>query len=332
MGVTPLAPVRDVRNEAVSFESVRKTFDRHVAVDGLSFAVPRGTIYGLLGPNGAGKTTSIRMLMGILAPDGGCVRVLGEPPGGELCERIGYLPEERGLYPGMSVLDNLVFFGSIRGLGTAEARARSTAWLRRVGMSDVADRRLSELSKGNQQKIQFLTTVLHEPELLVLDEPFSGLDPVNQDLMRGLVLELAAQGRTVVLSTHLMDEVERLCSRIALVNAGRTLVEGPLEEIKRRHGNDTITVDIAGDPGGLESHPDTVSLRRLGQRFEVRLREGTDPSRWLAEIATRVSVSRFEIRAPSLHSIFVDLVGGGAADGQVTPAGQATPTGAEKLS
>jgi ABC-2 type transport system ATP-binding protein len=316
MGVTPLAPVRDVRTEAVSFESVRKTFDRHVAVDGLSFAVPRGTIYGLLGPNGAGKTTSIRMLMGIFAPDAGLVRVLGEAPGGAVRERIGYLPEERGLYPGMRVLDNLVFFGSIRGLRTAEARARAQAWLRRVGMSDVAERRLSELSKGNQQKVQFLATVIHEPELLVLDEPFTGLDPVNQDLMRGLVLELAAQGRTVILSTHLMDEVERLCSRIALVNAGSALVEGPLDEIKRRHGSDTVAVDVAGDPGALEGHPDVVSSRRLGRRCEIRLREGVDPSRWLAEIAGRVPVSRFEIRAPSLHSIFVDLVGGAGAAGR----------------
>ncbi|MEZ5063227.1 MAG: ATP-binding cassette domain-containing protein [bacterium] len=312
MGIDRLAPVRDVREEAVSFETVRKVFDRHVAVDDLSFRVPRGTIYGLLGPNGAGKTTSMRMLMGILAPDDGRIRILGESPGEAVRERIGYLPEERGLYPTMSVIDNLKFFGSIRGLSVGEARRRATDWLHRVRLGGSATRKLAELSKGNQQKVQFVAAVLHDPDLLVLDEPFTGLDPVNQDLLRALVLELATLGKTVILSTHLMDEVERLCSRIALVSGGRALVEGPLAEVKRRHGSDTLAVDVAGDGAAIESHPDVAEQRRLGNSFEVRLRDGVDPSAWLAEIAARVPVTRFEVRAPSLHSIFVSLVGGDA--------------------
>jgi ABC-2 type transport system ATP-binding protein len=330
MSTPPLAPVRDSRADAVSFESVRKAFDRHVAVDDLSFVVPRGTVYGLLGPNGAGKTTSIRMLMSILMPDAGRIRVLGGAPGADLCDRIGYLPEERGLYPGMKVLDNLVFFASIRGVAPGDARERALGWLDRVGMSDTAPRRLSELSKGNQQKIQFLATVLHDPELLVLDEPFSGLDPVNQDLLRGLVLELSERGRTVILSTHLMDEVERLCSRIALVNAGCALVEGPLDEVKRRYGADTVALEVGGDPAPIAAHPDATEVVRRGRTLEVRLADGADPAAFLADVAGRVPVRRFEVRAPSLHSIFVRLVSGGAAapTAEHVPAGVAIPASA----
>jgi len=305
MRVQPAAIVRD---DALRLEGVTKIFNRHRAVDGLYLAVPRGAVYGLLGPNGAGKTTSIRMLMGILQPDEGRVSVLGAQPGVATKDRIGYLPEERGLYPGMKIMDNLLFFGGLRGMATAHARREAARWLERFRMTDAADRKLQELSKGNQQKIQFVATVLHDPELLVLDEPFSGLDPVNQDLVRGTILELAAAGKTIVLSTHLMDEVERLCSHLTLVHAGRAVVEGPLDEVRRRHGGETIHLETDGESEAVDRHPDVAGVRRVGRSREITLRDGADPSAFLSDVAGSVRVRRFEVRSASLHTIFVRLV------------------------
>jgi ABC-2 type transport system ATP-binding protein len=300
---------------AVLFEDVTKSFAGRAAVRDLGFGVPQGSIYGLLGPNGAGKTTSIRMLMAILHPDAGRIHVLGAEPTDALKDRIGYLPEERGLYGGMKVADNLSFFGSIRGLPARVARERAGRWLERLSLAGDADRKLQELSKGNQQKVQFIATVIHEPELLVLDEPFSGLDPVNQDLMRATILDLAAAGTTVILSTHLMDEVERLCSHLTLIHLGRAIVEGELTDVKPRHGSDTIRIDVDGDAAAIESHPDVARVSRLGRTREVRLADGKDPSAFLASITDRVRVRRFEIREPSLHRIVVDLVGAGEKTG-----------------
>ncbi len=307
MTVQPAVPVRA---DALRLEGVRKTFDDVPAVRGLDLAVPRGCIYGLLGPNGAGKTTSIRMIMGILQPDEGSVRVLGEPLTTATKDRIGYLPEERGLYPAMKVSDNLMFFGELRGLSPAQARAAGKEWLDRLGMSATASRRLQELSKGNQQKIQFAATVMHAPELLVLDEPFSGLDPVNQDLMRNTILSLAEGGTTIVLSTHLMDEVERLCTHLTLIHRGRAVAEGRLEDVKRAHGGETVVAEVDGDADALESHPAVLNCRRNGRVRELTLTDGADPSTVLAEVAPRVRIRRFEVRSASLHTIFVRLVSG----------------------
>ena len=300
--------MRVYAEQAIHFDDVTKTFGDRNAVDALSFRVPRGSIYGLLGPNGAGKTTSIRMLMAILRPDSGRIRLLGHEPTDALKDRVGYLPEERGLYQGMKVLDNLAFFGSIQGLGPQEARRRGADWLHRLAIADTASLKLQELSKGNQQKVQFITTVVHEPDLLVLDEPFSGLDPVNQDLMRNTIQDLARGGATIVLSTHLMDEVERLCSHLTLIDQGRALVDGELEEVKRRWGTDTISLDIRGEPPALDKHPWVAEATRSGKTWEIRLAEGRDPSRFLSAISDRAEITRFEIRAPSLHNIFVRLV------------------------
>jgi ABC-2 type transport system ATP-binding protein len=314
---------------ALLFDHVTKRFGPRAAVDDLSFQVPRGTVYGLLGPNGAGKTTSIRMLMAIVLPDSGRVRVLGKEPTDALKDRIGYLPEERGLYRTMKVIDNLTFFGGIRGLAPADARRKAVHWLERLGMTADADRRLQELSKGNQQKIQLIATVMHAPDLLVLDEPFSGLDPVNLQSLREIILELARGGTTIVLSTHLMDEVERLCSHLTLISSGRALVSGALDEVKRRHGADVVRVDVAGDPEPLESHPDVAESRRIGRTLELRLRDGRDPSRFLAAAAALVPLRRFEVQAPSLHSIFVSLVGQGPRPAGVRAPEAGAPAGAE---
>jgi ABC-2 type transport system ATP-binding protein len=299
---------------AVLFDSVSKSFAGSAAVRDLSFRVPRGSVFGLLGPNGAGKTTTIRMLMSILRPDDGRIRVFGEPPSDALKDRIGYLPEERGLYQSMSVIDNLSFFGSIHGLDPNEARRRGRVWLERFRMANVNERKLSELSKGNQQKIQIIATILHEPDLLVLDEPFSGLDPVNQDRMRDTILTLAAAGTTLILSTHQMIEVERLCSHLVLVDAGRALVEGSLAEVKRRHGSDVLHVDVDGDDAALVGHAFVLDHRRSGKTHEIRLRPGCEPSEFLASVAPRVSITRFEVLAPSVHTIFVNLVGAERAE------------------
>jgi len=299
---------------AVLFDSVSKAFAGATGVHDLSFHVPRGSVFGLLGPNGAGKTTSIRMLMSILRPDHGSIRVFGEPPSDALKDRIGYLPEERGLYPVMTVADNLTFFGSIHGLARDEARRRARAWLDRLDMAKSAHRKLSELSKGNQQKIQFIAAVMHEPDLLVLDEPFSGLDPVNQDLVRETIQDLASRGTTLILSTHQMVEVERLCSHLVLVNAGRALVEGSVTEVQRRHGTDVVHLQVEGDASTVTGHLFVESSRRVGNTFEIRLKPGCDPSDFLSSVAPRARITRFEVRAPSVHAIFVHLVGADRPD------------------
>ncbi|MAF26653.1 MAG: ATP-binding cassette domain-containing protein [Gemmatimonadota bacterium] len=295
---------------AVHFDRVRKTFGDRPAVDGLSLSVPQGSIYGLLGPNGAGKTTSIRMLMGILRPDEGEIRVLGQTPGGSLTARTGYLPEERGLYRSMRVLDNLVYFGGLKGLSATAARESGQRWLERLGIAASSSLRLQELSRGNQQKVQFISAVIHNPELIALDEPFSGLDPVNQDLLREILTELAGDGVTILLSTHLMDEVERMCTHLSLLDSGSMLIEGELSEVKQRYGTDSIRMEFTGDASFV---PDLDSVRTAtlsGSALEIEPAPGASASGILAEIAPRLAVTRFEMRRPSLHRIFVRLVSG----------------------
>jgi len=308
----PVGKLATVRNDAVRFEGVKKRFEDSVAVDGLDLAVPRGSVYGLLGPNGAGKTTSIRMLMGILGPDEGSILALGAEPTDATKDRIGYLPEERGLYPSMKVADNLMFFGQLRGLTAADARVAIRDWLAHFGMADTAGRRLQELSKGNQQKIQFVATVLHRPDLLVLDEPFSGLDPVNQDLMRATIQELSRRGTTIMLSTHRMDEVERLCSHLTLIHRGRAVCQGALDDVRREHGGESVHLEAEGDTSFVDALPQVASVRRSGRVLEVAMADQADPSALLAAVAPRVRVRRFEVRGASLHAIFVRMVSGPA--------------------
>ncbi len=310
---------------ACRFEKVTKRFEGRDAVRDLDLVVPRGAVFGLLGPNGAGKTTSIRMLMTILRPDSGTIRVLGAPPSPATRDRTGYLPEERGLYRSMRVLDNLLFFAAIHGVPAALARRRAGEWLERMGMTRTAPMRLQELSKGNQQKIQLIATVLHEPELLVLDEPFSGLDPVNQEELRGIIRDLAARGTTLVLSTHLMDEVERMCTHLTLLNEGRAILDGSLDEVRRRFGGNVCRVDFRGDPTFVSSIPGVLDVTRIGNTLEVRLDSVCDPPGLLAQIAPRLAIHRFEVRSASLHSIFVRLVGKAAeAPPEPVPVGGAS--------
>jgi ABC-2 type transport system ATP-binding protein len=296
-------------------DRVTKRFAGHTAVDALSLSVPTGAVYGLLGPNGAGKTTTIRMIMDILQPDAGEVRLFGQPSGGrEHAERIGYLPEERGLYRKMRVLDVLAFLAEVKGMDRRLARDRAGGWLERLGLAQWATRRIDELSKGMQQKVQFISTVLHDPELVVLDEPFSGLDPVNTQAMKDIVLDLHRRGRTILFSTHIMEQAEKLCDRLCIIARGRKLVDGALGDIKRTRGGHHLVVGFDGDTGGAaQVFADKRLVSKVdnyGQYAELELAAGADAQRILsALVSSGARLSRFELQEPSLHKIFIDLVG-----------------------
>jgi ABC-2 type transport system ATP-binding protein len=299
-----------VSDWAIRLQGVSKSFAGHAAVRELSLTVPRGSVFGLLGPNGAGKTTTLRMVMDVIGPDTGELSILGRPADRAARDRIGYMPEERGLYPRMALAEQLLFFAELKGTPRATAARRLPAWLDRMGLSEWSGRRLNELSKGMQQKAQFIATVLHDPELLLLDEPMSGLDPVGAEMMRNVLLELSCQGKTLVLSSHQMETVERLCDAIALIDHGRKLLDGPLSEVKRRHGRNAVALAFEGDGAFLATLPGVTGVSDAGRYSEIRLAEGADPQELLRAASARLRVSRFEVVEPSLREIFVERVGG----------------------
>jgi ABC-2 type transport system ATP-binding protein len=295
---TPVIEARDVV----------KRYGDFVAVDRVSLTVPQGTIFGLLGPNGAGKSSTIRMLLRIMLPDEGSIRVLGGDVAALEVERIGYLPEERGLYKKMKVGDVLVFFAEIKGIARAEARRRALQWLERMDLLDRAAQPVEELSKGMQQKVQFIATVIHEPELLILDEPFSGLDPVNANVLKDIILDFHRRGHTVVFSTHVMEQVEKLCEHICLINKGRVVLSGTLAAVKKEYGRNSVSVRFNGDGSFLKSLPDVASFQDNGNELFLRLREGADPGRVLDAARGRLEILRFEVAEPSVHDIFIERV------------------------
>ncbi|PYO42078.1 MAG: ABC transporter [Gemmatimonadetes bacterium] len=303
----------------VVLDRVSKRFAGYTAVDELSLSIPTGVVYGLLGPNGAGKTTTIRMIMDILQPDAGAVRLFGQPSGGRAhTERIGYLPEERGLYRKMRVLDVLVFLAEMKGMERRSARDRAAQWLERLGLAQWAQRRIDELSKGMQQKVQFISTVLHDPDLVVLDEPFSGLDPVNTQAMKDVVLDLRRRGKTILFSTHIMEQAEKLCDQLCIIARGRKLVDGALGDIKRTHGGHHLVVGFDGQTGGAAHvFADRALVSKVdnyGQYAELELAADADAQRILAALVeSGARLSRFELQEASLHKIFIDLVGPDAA-------------------
>lgn len=301
---------------AVRLEAVTKDFGTFRAVSELDLEIPVGSVFGLLGPNGSGKTTTIRMIMGILGPDRGRVHLFGDDPARVRRERVGYLPEERGLYPKMKLLEQLVFLARIRGVDGKVASRRAMEWLERLDLADRASRRVEDLSKGMQQKAQFVGTVLHEPDLLVLDEPFSGLDPINQDVLEGIVREFHARGTTILFSTHLMDQAERLCERVCLISRSRKVLEGDLGELKRGERMGVVAVDFEGS-GGWIAGPEVLGTEDTPGGVRIRLVDGADPQPLLDRaVRARVRVNRFEVVEPRLHEIFVrhagDRAGGGA--------------------
>src|SRR5262245_24235927 len=290
---------------AVEREGVVKTFGAHTAVDGLSLAVPANSIYGFIGPNGSGKTTTLRMIMRILHPDAGTVRVLGEVSPDAASDRVGYLPEERGLYKQMKVRDVLRFYAELKG-----RRDPGTAvddWLERMGLAAWADKRVEALSKGMAQKVQFIAAVVSGPELVLLDEPFSGLDPVNAEVLREAVLELKRGGATVIFSTHDMAVAERMCDFIFMIYKGRKVLDGTLESIQDAYGSDTLRVRLEGDGAALDGLPGVAKVTDFGKFQELRLDRGADPQRVLAELVPRARVRHFELARPSLHDIFVRI-------------------------
>lgn len=293
---------------ALVLNGVTKKFLDLYAVRDLSLEIRPGTIFGLLGPNGAGKTTTIRMIVNIFAPDSGEIFVLGERPSSRLKRRIGYLPEERGLYKDMKIGDLLLFFTKLKGVEKNRAKQRVDEWLTLLGLMHWKNKKPAELSKGMAQKVQFLVSVLHEPELLILDEPFSGFDPVSVKQMQGIVIDLKKRGTTIILSTHQMEQVEQLCDEICLINRSKKVLAGTLRDVKNSFGLNTVIIDYQGLDTFL--HNGLVrSVNRYATYCEVRLNEGADCQELLMRaLASGVRVNRFELVQPSLNDIFISTV------------------------
>ena len=293
----------------VELRDVRKQYGDFVAVDALSFAISPGSIFGLLGPNGAGKTSTIRMMIGITAPDSGEVRLFNEPFARRHLDRIGYLPEERGLYRKMKVIDQLAFFAQLHGVQAAEAIRRAAQWCEKLDLSAWTNKKVEELSKGMQQKVQFIAALLHDPEFIIMDEPFYGLDPVNSSLLKDVLLDIKKSGKTILFSTHRMDQVEKLCDRICLINRGRPVLQGELRDIKARHGRRDVQIAYEGDGSFLRLNPLIEEFNDYGNYVEVRLKAGADAQDLLRDVSARVRVNRFELVEPSLEQIFIETVG-----------------------
>ena len=294
---------------AIALRDVVKEFDGFRAVDGVTFDISGGSIFGLLGPNGAGKSTTIRMIVDIIRPDSGTITVMGRSSHENVRHNVGYLPEERGLYKKMKVLDMLEFLGSLTGSSPRDARKESQSWLEKLEIADWAGKKIEELSKGMQQKIQFAAAVLGKPPILILDEPFSGMDPVNQNLFKDTILELNRGGTTIVFSTHQMETAERLCKEIALINKGKLVLSGSLAKVKDGFGKNSLLIEYDGDGGFLGTLPGVARVDGYGSYSEIRLEAGADPQRILQAVAGRVKVKKFEIVAPTLHNIFIEKVG-----------------------
>ncbi|MGA9724747.1 MAG: ATP-binding cassette domain-containing protein [Candidatus Binatus sp.] len=293
---------------AVELLEVRKSYGGFAAVDGISFAIAPAHIFGLLGPNGAGKTSTIRMMIGITLPDSGAVRVFGEPFRRRVLSRVGYLPEERGLYRRMTVGANLIFLGRLAGLSVAIAKERIEAWTRRLEIADWVDRRVDELSKGMQQKIQFIAALLHDPDLIVMDEPFAGLDPVNTIQLKDVLMGLRAAGKSILFSTHRMDQVEKLCDSICLMDRGKAVLQGSLSEVKASNGRRFVQIDYEGDGGCLAGNPLIDSLNDYGNHAELRLKPGADSQELLQAAMRGMRVLRFQVMDPSLEQIFIERI------------------------
>ncbi len=295
----------------VDLEKVRKVYDQKVAVEGLTLRIQPGEMFGLLGPNGSGKTSSIRMMIGITVPDSGTVSLFDQPFTRDNLKRVGYLPEERGLYKKMIVLKQLVFMGQLHGLSAAEAEKRARRWADRLQITEALPKKTEELSKGMQQKIQFIAALMHDPDLIILDEPFSGLDPVNASLLQDTMLELRGEGKAILFSTHRMDQVERMCDAIALIHRGRVVLEGGMREVKNRYPRNRVEVLYSGDRTFLQNDQ-IENVKDYAGRAEITLR-GTEPNAQpllAAAVAHGTRIEKFEVKEPTLEEIFISSVGG----------------------
>ena len=289
-------------------EHLHKYFSGVHAVNDLSLEVKRGEIFGLLGPNGAGKSTTIRMIVDILQPDSGRITYDGEPFSDNVRQVLGYLPEERGLYQKAMILETIVHLGRLKGLDSATATERARKWLKRFGLEESEKRKVEELSKGNQQKVQIIIALLHEPEYVILDEPSSGLDPVNQELLRGIIEDLRNDGKAIIYSTHQMDLAERLCDRIALINEGSVVLQGEVEQVRQEHGDNTVVVEYEGEGAFLADLPMVLEASVQGNHAELVLREGAQINDLFEGIGDNITIGRIERIRPSLNAIFIRTV------------------------
>jgi ABC-2 type transport system ATP-binding protein len=305
-------------NHTLLLEGVSKRYSGHTAVDDLSLAVPPGTIYGILGPNGAGKSTTLRMVMNIIIRDSGTISLLGADPEKDrsVLRRVGFLPEERGLYKKMTVLDVIVFFAQIKGVEVKRARSEAARWLERMSLGDWRGAKVETLSKGMQQKVQFIATVIHQPELLILDEPQSGLDPVNQEVLRDTILQHRKDGKTVIFSTHNMEQAEQLCEHVCIIAQGHKVLDGRLRDIRRENMGNAYRVQFDGDSPAAEAFMGAGrfgAAAREGEEWRLELAPGTDTRALLAALNDLdAPLVRFQREEPSLHDIFVSRVAGAA--------------------
>jgi ABC-2 type transport system ATP-binding protein len=293
---------------AIELTHVSKAFGRFRAVDDLSLNVPRGSMFGLLGPNGAGKTTTIRMIMNITAPDSGDIRILGRPMDRDTQNRIGYLPEERGLYRKMKVIDHLYFLAAIKEVGRDEAKRRIGDWLDKMELRPWLNKKVDELSKGMQQKIQFIATIVHDPDILILDEPFSGLDPINVALMRDFFLEFRARGKTIIFCTHVLEQAEKLCDEICLMARSKKILEGSMKELKRRYSQDLLRITMDASVEEVRILPGVATAKALDGTFVVGLIPGTDRREFLKRTLERYRIDAFSQKEPELEEIYLDAV------------------------
>jgi ABC-2 type transport system ATP-binding protein len=292
----------------VELNQISKRYDTKVAVDALSLQIEAGKMFGLLGPNGAGKTSTIRMMIGITMPDSGTVTLFGQPFTRKNLIRVGYLPEERGLYKKMKVIDQLVFLGQLHGLDATVAKSRAGQWCERLQILDAMELKTEELSKGMQQKIQFISTLLHEPALIIMDEPFSGLDPVNTQLLEETLLELKNAGKAILFSTHRMDQVEKLCDSICLINGGKAVLSGAMRELKSRYPRNHVVIDFEGD-NSFVNHPAVQDYKAFAGHVEIQLRDDADAQDLLRAAFANAKIYKFELMEPSLEEIFIQTVG-----------------------
>jgi len=289
----------------IDLDHITKSYGKHVAVDCLSLKVPQGSIYGFIGPNGSGKTTTIRMIMNILYPDSGEIRIFDKLQTGSYLDRVGYLPEERGLYKKMKVKELIRFYGELKQVRNPAQEAGK--WLSRFDLTEWAGKKTDTLSKGMSQKVQFIITVINNPEIIILDEPFSGLDPVNADMIREVILELRNNGSTILFSTHDMAVAEKMCDFIFMIYKGKKVLDGTLESIQKQFGEDTIRIQTEGGMSILNDLPGIDTINDFGQVQELRMLPGADSHQILSLIITRTRVNKFEIASPSLNDIFIRI-------------------------
>ncbi len=297
----------------LQLQGITKQYGKIIAVDHLDLSVPKGCIYGMIGPNGAGKTTTIRMIMNIIAPDSGEVLLDGRPVGADFKNIVGYLPEERGLYKKMTVREVVLYLGQLKQASRKDMAGRLDSWLERMNLLDYKNKNVEALSKGMQQKLQFITTLIHDPEIIILDELFSGLDPLNIELIKNVLLDLKKQGRTILFSTHVMEQAEKLCDYICMINRGKKVLDGHLNDIKGDYGKNSIHLEIDGDGSFLDSLPGIDRVSRFTNYFELTLTDISHSNGVLRAIADKVDVTRFERITPSLYNIFIQVAGAEAA-------------------